>query len=449
MIDLSRLLTDKDFQGKPVMVFGIGASGLAAVRALHAAGFEVFAGDDNPDRRAEAEQAGAKWVAAPLEFDYGTLSAVVLAPGIPLHFPVPHPVCKKAAAAGCPLISDIELFGRAQTGRNPVIGITGTNGKSTTTALTAHVLNALGLKAVAGGNIGTNALDLPQYEDGQGVYVIEISSFQIDLCPRFRPDIAVLLNITPDHIDRHGSMEGYAAVKAKLFDGARFAVITGEDDYCKNLAKKLGTAIIRDIPVPTEGLPRLAGKHNAQNIAAAYAVCRRLLPDMKNADFRRALETFPGLPHRQEIVASVGHVVFINDSKATNPDAAAPALDTYGNIYWIAGGIAKKISEFDPLLSRHGRNIAHVFLIGEAASGIAEYLQKHKIPYHYSETLDTAVYEAYQMAAAMPDEKSHILLSPACASFDQFKNFEQRGDIFRQLAQRITGEEGGRSHAVH
>ncbi|MBL1148299.1 MAG: UDP-N-acetylmuramoyl-L-alanine--D-glutamate ligase [Pseudomonadota bacterium] len=449
MIDLSRLLTEKSFQGKPIMVFGIGSSGLAAVRALHAAGFEVFAGDDNQERREETEKSGAKWVSDPLEFDYKTLSAVVLAPGIPLHFPVPHPVCNLAVAAGCPLISDIELFGLAQTGHNPIVAITGTNGKSTTTALIAHILNQLGMTAVAGGNIGKNALDLPQYEDGKGTYVIEISSFQIDLCPRFRPDIAVLLNITPDHIDRHGSMEGYAAVKAKLFDDARFAVITGEDHYCKELAAKLGTAIIRDLPVPTDGLPCLAGKHNTQNIAAAYAVCRRLLPDMKDAQFRHALETFPGLPHRQEIAASVGHVVFINDSKATNPDATAPALDTYGNIYWIAGGIAKKISEFDPLLTKHGRNIAHVFLIGEAASGIAEYLQKHKIPYHYSETLDTAVYEAYQMAAAMPDEKSHVLLSPACASFDQFKNFEQRGDIFRQLAQRITAAEGGRTHAVH
>jgi len=431
------------------MVFGIGASGLAAVRALHAVGFEVFAGDDNQDRCAEAEKAGAKWVTDPLDFDYKTLSAIVLAPGIPLHFPVPHPICNKAVAAGCPLISDIELFGRAQTGHNPIIGITGTNGKSTTTALIAHILNQLGMTAVAGGNIGKNALDLPQYDDGKGVYVIEISSFQIDLCPDFRPDIAVLLNITPDHLDRHGSMEGYAAVKAALFDKARFAVITGEDDYCKKLAVKLDTDIIRDIPITTEALPRLAGKHNAQNIAAAYAACRHLLPDMKDAQFRHALETFPGLPHRQEIAASVGHVVFINDSKATNPDATAPALDTYENIYWIAGGIAKKISEFEPLLANHGRNIAHVFLIGEAASGIAEYLQKHKMPYHYSETLDTAISEAYQMAAAMPDEKSHVLLSPACASFDQFKNFEQRGDIFRQLAQRITAEQGSRTHAVH
>ena len=437
MIDLARLKTQPPFSGGAVMVYGTGASGLAALRAFAAAGFEVYAGDDNPLCENAVKEAGGIWVPAPLEFDFQKLGVIVLAPGIPLHFPAPHPVCDKARAAGIPLISDIEVFGLAQKDRNRIIGITGTNGKSTTTALAAHVLNTLGQKAVAGGNIGDCALALPQFHDRAGIYVLEISSFQIDLCPSFRPDIAVLLNITPDHLDRHGGMDGYVAAKARLLDGAGDTIITSEDAHCRDIAAAHGTEPVLGCPVNLDNLPHLAGAHNAQNIRAVYEICRRILPNIDDAAFRRALESFSGLPHRQEIAGRQYHIVFINDSKATNPDATAPALDTYRNIYWIAGGLAKDIDEFDALLDNHGAFITEAFLIGDCAEFLAMKLKKRDIPHRICHRLGNAVHAAFSSACQSPENEAHILLSPACASFDQFKNFEARGNIFKELVEEI------------
>lgn len=452
MIDLRCLYTDNHFQQKPFFVVGLGKTGLAVLKALKEADITALAYDDNDTHREAAEELGAKWITEPLELDYTGCAAVVLAPGIPLHFPEPHPICKKANEAECPIICDIELFGLAKKGKNKIVGITGTNGKSTTTALAAHVINKLGSKAVAGGNIGYASLDLPDYKEGDGIYVLELSSFQIDLCPTFRPDIAVLLNITPDHLDRHGDFDGYVAAKAQLFDGAGVSIVTSNDDGSRTIAKQAGVPPILDIPMVLNELPQLAGEHNAQNIRAVYLICRNLFPEMTGRDFRRALTSFAGLEHRQEIVGELNGTTFINDSKATNPDAAAYALNTYKNIYWIAGGRSKDPKDFDGLIKDHGQNIKHAFLIGEAQEDLQHYLEKYNIPATMCHELPNALTSAMQSIIDNGTSKACILLSPACASFDQFPNFEKRGEAFQDLVQNMMiGNTAGKAdmHVIH
>lgn len=463
MIDLS---SRKD---QHLAVFGLGASGLAAARALAASGADVEAWDDNADQRHAASGMGIR-LTAPSNMDFAKLDALVLAPGIPLTHK-PHPVVQQARAADRPIIGDIELLVEACP-QARFIGITGTNGKSTTTALLGHILEQAGLAPQVGGNLGPPALAFEPPEPG-GLMVLELSSYQLDLTTRATFDIAVLLNLSPDHLSRHGDMDGYVAAKRRIFrerpDGgaARTAVI-GVDD---RLSRKVRDEIARraqwkvisvsgsgplDAGVYVAGgtlfdaiaskaqpvcdvsaIPTLPGSHNWQNAAAAYAAARSLgVPSDRIA---AALATYPGLPHRAELVATIGGVRYINDSKATNVDAAARAIASFDAIYWIAGGQAKgdRLDDIAALAA----NIRHAFLIGEAEDAFAAALDGI-VPFTRCGDLASAIRAAHDMAQKAGDEKAVVLLSPACASFDQWKNFEARGDAFRTLVRGLAGSSG-------
>ncbi|MGO9546653.1 MAG: UDP-N-acetylmuramoyl-L-alanine--D-glutamate ligase [Rhodomicrobium sp.] len=453
------MIEARSFAGRRVAVFGMGMSGLAAARSLLAGGAAVSVWDDG-ERGREAARAAGLPLCDLRQADWGAIDMLVLAPGVPLTHPEPHWTAKFARAHGTEIIGDTEIFMRelhASGAAAKVIAITGTNGKSTTTALTHHILASAGLDAVLGGNIGKAVLDLPSFADERH-YIIEFSSFQLDLTPGLEPDVAVLLNITPDHLDRHGTLENYAAVKETIFRNPRAAIIGADDVYSgaiagRALARGVRTARISSRhPVETgvyaeaselfevskgviqnrtslAGINSLRGAHNAQNASAALAAARALgLPWDALAG---ALSTFPGLAHRMEEVRRIGHVLFINDSKATNADAAERALLSFSNIYWIAGGKPKEggIASLVPYLPR----IKKAYLIGEAAQAFATTIGA-VIPFSLSETLSRAVAEAAADALADASGEAVVLLSPACASYDQFPNFEVRGDAFRSLA---------------
>jgi len=440
------------WSGKTVAVFGLARSGLAAVRALKAAGARVLAWDDGLQKRAQLDPQD---LADPRSLDWRHVAALVLSPGVPLTHPEPHPVVRLATAAGVPVIGDIELLQGAK-GAARLVGITGTNGKSTTTALIGHLLAQGGQAVAIGGNLGRPVLDLAPPAAG-GAYVIELSSYQIDLTPSLHCNAAVLLNITPDHLDRHGSMEGYVAVKARVFDhqaAGDIAVIGVDDEHCAGIARALearrgvevapisvGRRIERGLYVidgilheggsdrPLGDLrraARLPGAHNWQNAAAAVAVARAFGLDL--ATILAGLESFPGLAHRMELVAELDGIAFVNDSKATNADAAARALGCHEAIYWIAGGKAKAggIESLRGLFPR----VRHAFLIGEAMEPFAATLAGHA-PVTRSGALVRAVADAYAVARAEGRPGAVVLLSPACASFDQFTDFEARGQAFR------------------
>jgi UDP-N-acetylmuramoylalanine--D-glutamate ligase len=452
------------YQDRAVAVFGLARSGIAAARALTAGGAAVAAWDDGEQAREVARAAGIALV-PPSSLEWPTLAALILSPGVPLTHPTPHPVVAAARSAGCPVIGDIELF--AQTApalpRHAVAAITGTNGKSTTTALLAHLVRVAGRPAVACGNIGAPILDLDPLPEG-GVYVIEISSYQIDLTFSLRPAVAILLNITPDHLDRHGSMANYVAVKRRIFDWqdrTGTAVIGVDDDYGRETVDRLRAAGRSVVPVTVRGraaagvsvedgllydpaaapdrpilslagIDSLPGRHNWQNAAAAYAAARALglAPEVIEA----GLHTFPGLAHRMETVGVIGGVRWVNDSKATNADAAERALDSFDRVRWIAGGKAKQdgIDGLAPWFPR----IARAYLIGEAQDAFAGVLERANVPVERCGTMDRAV------AAAARDARPGdvVLLSPACASFDQYRDFERRGDHFRALVAALAGE---------
>ena len=343
----------------------------------------------------------------------------------------------------------------------PFIAITGTNGKSTTTALIAHCVAASGRDAQLGGNIGVPVLTLAPPEGGR-CHVVECSSYQIDLAPSLRPTVGILINLSPDHLDRHGTMENYAAIKERLVAGAQTAVIGIDDPYCAAIADRLEAAghavlrISRDL-APADGygfdgtdvvrrsggaesgrfriagIGSLRGRHNGQNAAAAIAALSAI--GLSDAEIAAGLAGFPGLAHRMEQVGHVGRVLFINDSKATNADAAAPALASFDRIHWIAGGLPKEggIGPLEPLFD----HVAKAYLIGEAAPAFAATLGK-RIPYEISGTLDQAVASAARDASGTGGEEV-VLLSPACASFDQFRNFEVRGAAFRDAVSALPG----------
>lgn len=464
MIDISAFA--RTLNGRPVAVFGLGISNLAAISALRAAEVEVVAWDDNAENRVKAGEAGA--ILSDLAtMDMGQFSCLVLAPGVPLHFPAPHPVAARAREAGIEIICDIEILHRSMTGR-PVVAITGTNGKSTTTALIGHILNAAGHPASVGGNIGAAALALETPPDG-GSFVLEISSYQMDLCPTFAPDIAVHLNFSPDHIDRHGDMAGYVAAKKAMFRDVGKGVIGVDDEWSRKMAEEIakeGGRHINHISAAQEvqrgvyvlngklhdvmdGAPEAAvmdmavrtlpGQHNHQNAAAAYAACR--LMGLTPENIMAGMKTFPGLPHRQFLVRTINGVAYVNDSKATNADATARALACYKGIHWIAGGKPKEggLNGLEPYMDR----ISHAYLIGEAAADFGKWLANYQVPFTQSETLDIAVaqaHEAAQGARGAPGEVGMVLLSPACASFDQFRNFEERGTMFTALVNALPGE---------
>ncbi|WP_127088701.1 UDP-N-acetylmuramoyl-L-alanine--D-glutamate ligase [Aquabacter cavernae] len=454
------------FKDRIVAVFGLGGSGLVTAQALIAGGAQVVAFDDGEAGRAKAAAAGIP-VADLRALDWSTVSALVLSPGVPLTHPEPHWSVKLAQAAGVEVIGDIELFCRERRahGRHaPFVAITGTNGKSTTTALIAHLLQRGGRDVQLGGNIGTAILSLAP-PNGRRVHVVECSSYQIDLSPSLDPSIGVHLNVTPDHLDRHGSLEGYAAVKEQLIAGVESggtAVVGVDDDFSSAIAERAeraGTHVVRvsvtrpladgiwrdgDAIVVSEGgterfrlslagIPSLRGAHNAQNAAAAFAAARAagLAPEV----IAVAIRSFPGLPHRMEQVGRAGRVLFVNDSKATNADAAERALLTFPDIFWIAGG-KPKAGGIAPLAPLFGR-VRKAYLIGEAAADFAGTLGS--VPYEMSGTLDVALAAAARDAAASDAPEPVVLLSPACASFDQFTSFEARGDSFRTLAQGLPG----------
>ncbi|MBN9481478.1 MAG: UDP-N-acetylmuramoyl-L-alanine--D-glutamate ligase [Bordetella sp.] len=445
------------FEGRRVAVFGLGRSGITAARALQAGGAIPVLWDDGVSGRMQAEAEGFL-VEDLTRADWSGFAALVLSPGAPLTHPKPHWTVERAHEAGVPVIGDVELFARALAalpeGRRPrVVAITGTNGKSTTTALIGWVLKQAGLRVHIGGNIGIGVLALPE-PTADAVYVIEVSSYQLDLTTGFAPDVAILTNVSPDHLDRHGGMEGYVAAKRRIFQaqGDEALALVGVDEaWGQGIAadlRKQGRRVetVVSLPSPPRGegygaapgaltvdgelladlsaARSLPGRHNAQNAAFAYATARAL--GVAHEAAVEGLMTFPGLAHRMEAVGRLGAVRFINDSKGTNADAARQALASYPAVFWIAGGRAKDggVESLRDLFPR----VARAYLIGEAADAFAATLGE--TPHVVAGTMERAV----QMAAADAAEAGGdqvVLLSPACASFDQFPDFEVRGEAFR------------------
>jgi UDP-N-acetylmuramoylalanine--D-glutamate ligase len=455
------------FAGRTVAVFGLGGSGLASCHALKAGGADVVASDDSAEKLAEAARAG--FVTADLRAaSWRNFAALVLTPGVPLTHPAPHWTVLAAQAAGVEVIGDIELFCRERrrhVPEAPFVAITGTNGKSTTTALVGHLMREAGHDVQVGGNIGTAILSLEPPRMGR-VHVIEMSSYQIDLTPSLDPSVGILLNVTEDHIDRHGTLKQYAAVKERLVASVQrggTAIIGVDDGWCRASADRIeqaGTRVVRvsvkgpladGVTVDRQtiirsaggarseiakigGIGSLRGLHNAQNAAcaAAAALALGVSPEV----LQRGLRSFPGLAHRMEQVGRAGNTLFVNDSKGTNADAAAKALASFGEIFWIAGGKPKtggitSLAEFFP-------RIRKAYLIGEAATEFAATLEG-RVPYEISETLEQAVPHAAADAAASELAEPVVLLSPACASFDQYRNFEIRGACFRDLVTALPG----------
>ncbi|MEO0545217.1 MAG: UDP-N-acetylmuramoyl-L-alanine--D-glutamate ligase [Pseudomonadota bacterium] len=421
-------------------VFGLGGSGLSTAKALAAGGANVVAWDDNPDRVDVARQAGVG-VGDLHDVNWTTLSALVLSPGVPLTHPKPHWTVNLAKAADVPIIGDVELFFGELAHRSvdtKLVAITGTNGKSTTTALIAHILRASGADTAVGGNIGTPVLELEPPADGR-YFVVECSSYQIDLAPTLAPDVGVLLNITPDHLDRHGTMKNYASIKERLVANAAYAVVGVDDEFTKAIAGRHAGPMHEisvdgdvDAKIDLKNAPSLRGSHNRQNALIAAAVCRHL--GLEDAAIQAGLESFPGLAHRMQIVAEREGVLFVNDSKATNADAAEKSLTSFDHIRWIAGGLAKA-GGIEPLRP-HFNRVRKAYLIGEAAAEFAATLGD-STPFEISAQLDVAVAHAARDAQA----GEAVLLAPAAASFDQFPNFEKRGEAFVKAIELIVSKD--------
>jgi UDP-N-acetylmuramoylalanine--D-glutamate ligase len=448
---------------KRIAVMGLGVAGLPTARALMASGAAVMAWDDNVESRNAAARAGVPIVDL-LAADWAGVDTLVLSPGIPHTFPKPHPVAERARRADARIVCDVDLLGRACPDA-VYVGITGTNGKSTTTALIAHILTSAGRKIEVGGNLGPPVLDFAPL-DRNGIYVLELSSYQLERTFSVPFTVSVLLNVSPNHIDRHGDLAGYIAAKTRIFarggNGAArpaTAVVGVDDAECRRIADALAAErgvrvvrVTREAPGPgmvgvergrladrSEGearivldlknAPDLPGGHNAQNAAAAYAATRAL--GVAPEAIAKAMTTYRSLPHRLERVATIAGILYVNDSKATSPDATVWALTSYDRVYWIAGGLSKEVGY--AALIPHLPRVAHAFLVGKAADEIAAFLDRHKVPYAKCGTLERAVAAAHAMAGANPAGPRVVLLSPACASFDQYRSFEKRGDDFRRI----------------
>jgi UDP-N-acetylmuramoylalanine--D-glutamate ligase len=455
------------FAGKKVAVFGLGGSGLVSASALLAGGADVVAFDDDAQSVAKANAAGIP-TADLRDIDWSKIAALVLAPGVPLTHPAPHWIVALAHKAGVAVIGDIELFccERAKLAPDaPFVAITGTNGKSTTTALIAHLAASAGMDAQLGGNIGTAILSLQPPRSGS-VYVIECSSYQIDLAPSLDPSVGILINLSEDHLDRHGSMEHYAEVKEHLVAGVPSngtAIVGVDDDWCSAIADRLAQVgkrvvrisahrelsdgiyvakgrIMRATPAGVTpiaelgGIGSLRGQHNAQNAACAAAAALAL--GLEPPAIQAGLRSFPGLAHRMEELGRRGAVLYVNDSKATNADSAAQALACFSDIFWIAGG-KPKTGGIESLRGFFPR-IRKAYLIGEAADEFAATLSPG-VPHEIDGTLDKALAAATRDAEASTVAEPVVLLSPACASFDQYRNFEVRGDAFRELVRALPG----------
>ncbi len=449
------MIVPSAYQGKTVAILGLGKSGLSAERALKQAGAQVLCWDDKSTRDDLVDLTKADW---------SDIDLLVMSPGIPHTYPQAHPVADLARAANCPIVCDVELLIEAQP-QAKYIAITGTNGKSTTTALIAHVLEIAGFDIQVGGNLGIPVLDLEPLDE-EGVYVLELSSYQLERTPSLSADVAVWLNISPDHLERHGGLDGYIGAKKNIFanqkpehvavigvDDSESAAVFAQDDLTK--ARRIAISaqgpvedgifsdedILIDEAFCEEGeqvmdlsaIKTLQGRHNQQNAAAAYgaAIAIGAAPEW----IVRGIASFPGLAHRQEIVATLHGVLFINDSKATNADASAKALASYENIYWIAGGQAKEGGITSLLEQLDG--VRKAYLIGEAEDSFAQTLDNH-LPYERCTTLETATKAAYRDARS---QGGVVLLSPACASWDQFSSFEARGDAFKDIVHTIEQEE--------
>ena len=462
----------RGFEGRTVAVFGLARTGLAAARALLAGGAEVALWDEKPAAR-EAAQAAGFTLTDLSKADWSKFAALMLSPGVPLTHPAPHWTVERARAEGVEILGDIELFARtvnaAPEHRRPkIVAVTGTNGKSTTTALIGHICAQAGRDTRIGGNIGVGVLGLEDMHGG-AVYVLELSSYQLDLTSSLKPDVAIILNISPDHLDRHGGMEGYVVAKRRILanQGKGDTAVIGVDDpwgarICTEItaanrrtivpvsaSKAMGRGVYAldgllydatgERAVEVADLKRarsLPGRHNWQNAAAAYAAAKGLgiAPD----EAAEHLKSFPGLAHRMETVATLGRVRFVNDSKATNTDAARQAMSSYPKFYWIAGG-QPKTGGIDALQDLFGR-VETAYLIGEAAPAFAQTL-KGKAQVVEAGTMDAAVEQAFadaQAAVQASGQDTIVLLSPACASFDQYADFEARGEAFREAVQRLA-----------
>lgn len=459
----------KTLNGKPILVYGLGKSGTSSALALKKAGANVIVGDDDTSNVEKMRDQGF----AVLDIDhdeFDVFAFLLLAPGVPLTHPAPHKVVQRAIDADIEILCDIELFFRIYP-ENRTIGVTGTNGKSTTGSLIHHILGSVNGNAVLAGNIGTPVFDI-EIKNSETWVVVEISSFQIDLCPTFRPDVSVLLNISPDHIDRHGSMDEYCAVKERLThvqntEKMNIAVIGTDDEYTADIHKRTVDLALRSITeisvskplengVFIEGdtlivkrngeehrfpdldrIPSLKGKHNYQNTCAAFAAL--MTCGLNVDDIWSAVQTFPGLHHRQFLVRTINGVTYVNDSKATNAASAAVALGCRNNVYWIVGGRKKKngLDGLEEFFSR----IKHAFLIGESTEDFADWFDKYGMEYTRCFDLQNAVSSAHDMAQenrGQPGGAGVVLLSPACASFDQFSSFEHRGDAFAQYVEGLS-----------
>jgi UDP-N-acetylmuramoylalanine--D-glutamate ligase len=429
------MITTPAFKDRKFAVLGLARSGLSAVRALVAGGAEVLAWDN--DEAARIKVADIATIADPLLTDLTGYTAIVVSPGVPINR---HPIADKAKAAGIPLIGDIELFAMARPNlpQHRVVGITGTNGKSTTTALVHHLLESAAIPVRMGGNIGLPILSQEPLPAG-GIYVLELSSYQIDITHSLACDAAVLINLSPDHLDRYDGYEGYMASKARLFEmqtGKEFAVFgKGDADtervYNDVLARRGAEWVHLADPQLVNGQaewPSLQGPHNLQNIAAAIAIVESL--GLTEAQWRPAMRSFKGLAHRMEVVAERNGVLFVNDSKATNAASTAPALAAYPRVHWIVGGLPKT-DNLDECIPNFG-HVVKAYTIGEAGPLFYEMLSPH-MPVERSEMMGAAVHSA--AAQAQPGDV--IMLSPACASFDQFKDFEARGDAFRAIVEAL------------
>ncbi len=460
------------FAGRTVADFGLARTGLTAARALAAGGARVAAWDDVPAARERAPSEGVAVVDLAAA-DWGEISALVLSPGVPLTHPAPHWIVERARAAGVEIVGDVELFARAVAAapehrRPKIVAVTGTNGKSTTTALLGHCLARAGRDAQVGGNIGFGVLGLEDMHGG-AVYVLELSSYQLDLTTSLHPDVAIVLNISPDHLERHGDMEGYVAAKKRILSGqgkGDTAVIGVDDPWGQQLCTEITAANCRTIwPISARkamgrgvyalqgrlydatdgrvneiadltGARSLTGRHNWQNAAAAFAALRAL--GVSRADAVEGLMTFPGLAHRMETIGIVGGVRFVNDSKATNADAARQAMSAYPRFRWIAGGRPKE-GGIEPLADLFG-SVTKAYLVGEAAPAFAAVLEG-RAQIELCGRIEAAVAAAYADArgeAQCGGGESIVLFAPACASFDQYADFEERGEAFRAAVHALA-----------
>lgn len=453
------------FKDQTVFILGLGKSGRSVAQNLGKAGVHILAWDDQEEARRLAHEQGIPLVNFDT-FQWKDVNHFILSPGIPHHYPAPHPLIVQAQRAGLSPINDLEVLYRSQSHAR-YIGVTGTNGKSTTTSLIAHILQESGMRVEVGGNLGIPAMDLnPLNEDG--IYVLEVSSYQLETAPSLHFNVSILLNISPDHLERHGGLEGYINAKKLIFKNATdqdTLVVNVDDSPCLKIYEELKTAgKIRLIPISvgqvlsdgvyvTEGvlyegahpilnlqlLERLKGKHNWQNIAAAYGALRAM--NLEADQIIPGITSFPGLAHRQQVVAHYKNVLFVNDSKATNAEAAEKALISYADspLYWLLGGRPKAggIESLRPFFSK----IKHAFVFGEATSLFSSTLRGH-MSYTICGSLEEAVKKASSLAFQNQELEVVVLLAPACASFDQFRDFEERGNVFCAAVKEVIKERG-------